>query len=82
MATLAEVSDGMTQVNGEPMPDICYVAARGGHQIDSGDQLLRDVAVAWADEDKGKCFLIQLDPTSSSSSSSTPVASRSAMLRG
>ena len=60
MATLAEVSDGMTQVNGEPMPDICYVVARGGQQIDSGDQRLRDVAVAWADEDKDKFFLLQL----------------------
>ena len=60
MASLAEVSDGMAQVNGEPVLDICYVAARGGHQIDSGDQLLRDVAVAWADEDKDKFFLLQL----------------------
>jgi len=57
MATLDEVSDGMAMVNGAPMPEICYVAVRGGDQIDSVDQLLKDVVLPWADEDKGKFLL-------------------------
>jgi len=59
MATLDEVSDGMAMVNGAPMPEICYAPMRGGDQFGS-DHQFQNVALAWADGDEGKIFLIQL----------------------
>ena len=41
-------------VNGAPITEVCYVAVRGGDQVDSDGQLLQNAALPWADEDKGK----------------------------